>query len=134
MVEDEEPYISRGTTVGIYTLTASPGEYILEIKREGYVVRWAKIVVTSVPVQYLGHREIIAGDINENRTIDAADADAIQAKIGAYWNDSGNYEAKYDLNSDGKIDQLDYNIVVKFLNFNISHYVETEAWITELGY
>ena len=135
------PIVHQGTTVGVFTLPALPGNYILELKRDGYVTRWANITVSPLAMQPLGHREIVAGDVVQTHVIDAADAAAIKGKIGAnYENSSSGYEAKYDLNSDGKIDQLDYNIVIKFFdnkkskNFKYSHYTETKLWLQTLGF
>jgi hypothetical protein len=130
----ESPDIYHGVTSGVYQLTSDVGEYILEIKRIGYVTRWAQIAVTPKRVQHLGHREIVAGAISENRTIETEDADELKEKMGAYFGDGSKYDPKYDLNSDGKIDQLDYNIIVKFLNFNYKNYKETRLWIEALGF
>jgi hypothetical protein len=127
----EGPNIINGITSGIYTLGSDPGEFILEIKRIGYVTRWAHIFVTTQGVQYLGHREIIAGDINQNRIIETTDADELKARIGGYFGDGENYDPKYDLNSDGKIDLLDYSIIIKFLNFQITNYKDTRFWLEE---
>jgi hypothetical protein len=131
---DEEPDTYQGITSGYYELAGEVGDYILEIKRTGYVVRWAPITITPTGVQYLGHREIIAGDIDQNRIITQEDADEMETKMGGYFGDDGLYDPKYDLNSDGKIDQLDYDIIVKFLNFQLTNYKETRLWLEILGF
>jgi hypothetical protein len=131
---NEEPDIQNGITSGLYRLESKIGEYVLEIKCAGYVVRWLPVLVTPDGVQYLGHREIIAGDINQNRIITQEDVNELKTKMGGYFGDDGLYDPKYDLNSDGRIDQLDYNIIVKFLNFQITNYKETRLWIEGLGF
>jgi hypothetical protein len=53
--ENEQPVTVNGQTLGLFRLeNVLEGDYILEIKREGYVTRWAKITIdTSDSVQYL---------------------------------------------------------------------------------
>jgi hypothetical protein len=81
----------------------------------------------------LGHREIIAGDVIHNRRIEVADANELNIRIGGEFGDSGKYDPKYDLNADGKIDQLDYNLILKLTNFWFYHYEETLLWLDEEG-
>jgi hypothetical protein len=124
----------NGQTLGLFRLeNVLEGDYILEIKREGYVTRWAKITVeANNPVQYLGHREIVPGDINDDRLINFTDAAEEKLKIGGHFSFPGTtYLPKYDLNADGKIDQLDLNIILKFSGFKFYHYEETLLWWEE---
>jgi hypothetical protein len=130
----EPPDIINGITSGYYQLTSELGHYTLEIKRAGYVTRWAKITVTPKCINDMGHREIIAGDVNQSRIIDAVDADALKNKIGGHYGVNAQYDYQYDLNSDGKVDDLDYNIIVKFLTFQLRNYKETRLWIESLGF
>ncbi|MCL2510769.1 MAG: hypothetical protein FWF09_01825, partial [Bacteroidales bacterium] len=49
--------------IGKYIFTdIAPGDYLLEISRQGFLVRYGVITVTGN--DYLGHRELIAGDVN----------------------------------------------------------------------
>jgi hypothetical protein len=134
--EHETPQMINHITSGYYELVSEVGNYILEIKRVGYVTRWAPVTVTPKRVTDLNHREIVAGDVATpiDRILTEADALELKDKIGSYFKDGGTYDPKYDLNSDGKIDQLDYNIIIKLLNFQVINYKETRLWIEASGF
>jgi hypothetical protein len=57
----------------------------------------------------------------------------LKLKIGGYFGDNGKYDSKYDLNADGKVDQLDFNLILKFTGFWFYHYEETLQWLEEVG-
>ena len=121
--------VHSGATVGYYKLSNLPGNYILEINRAGFVTRWAPITLTTVGAQYQPHREIIPGDVaDDNLEIDGSDGTQLFNKIGKNYPQIG-YDPAFDLNADGKIDQLDYNIVIKFKTFNYLDYIETDDWL-----
>ena len=128
--KEEQPDIVEGATVGLFVIeSVAPGNYILEIKRDGYMVRWAKIDVKSeTPIQYLGHRELIPGDIGSLLKIDAQGATELLLKKGYYFGHK-DYLPEYDLNADGFIDSYDYYLLQKYINFRFYHYEETEEWI-----
>ena len=132
----EQPATIQGQTLGLFKIEdVTKGDYILEIKREGFVTRWAKISVdASKPVQYLGHRELVPGDVASNRIINLADISAEKVEIGGNYSiPTTQYTPKYDLNADGKINQLDFNLILKFEGFWYYHYEETMKWLKELG-
>jgi hypothetical protein len=136
LVEDEKPVTQNGATLGLYVIeNVAPGYYILEIKREGFVTRWAKIKVDAdEPVFHLEHREIVAGDVDSTLLINQLDAAEMQLNIGGdFLIPSTNYNFKFDLNADGKVNLLDYNLILKFNGFWFYHYAETMEWIEELG-
>jgi hypothetical protein len=132
----EKPATVNGLTLGLYKIeNVKKGNYILEIKREGFVTRWAKIKVDADgQVEYLGHRELVPGDINNDYVINLADASAIKMNIGSnYFVPGTQYVSKYDLNADGQVNQLDFNLVLKFTGFWFYHYQETKEWLDALG-
>jgi len=127
--------IHHGITVGLYRLRGvMPGNYLLELQRDGFVTRWAKIEVSTTGVQYQEHRELIPGDVVENLSVDTQDETTIKLKMGGDYEKNINYEPVYDLNADGKIDQLDYNIIIKFRTLNFMNYIETKEWVNLIGY
>jgi hypothetical protein len=131
----EKPVTVNGLTLGLYKIeNVKKGDYILEIKREGFVTRWAKIKVDADgQVEYLGHRELVPGDINNDYTINLADASTIKMNLGSnYAIPSSHYISKYDLNADGNVDQLDLNLILKFTGFWFYHYQETKEWLDAL--
>jgi hypothetical protein len=103
-----------------------PGEYILEISRQGFIVRWAKVTI-SVDGMSLGHRELIAGDVFASFLIDGADVSDINSHI--YDADNMEFAPKYDLNGDGNISAEDMQIIIGNMNANITTYLETLKWI-----
>jgi hypothetical protein len=132
LIEEEEPYIEEGITLGLFEIPdVLPGDYLLEIKREGYMVRWAKINVSDQnAIQYLGHREIIPGDIVVSLEIDSQDETTMLQKDGLFLGHP-DYLPLYDLNSDGYIDAYDYYLLQKYINFRFYHYEETMNWLSE---
>ena len=130
--QEEEPATIEGMTLGVFLIEGvDPGDYILEIKRAGYIVRWAKIKVNAdEPVQHFGHRELIPGDINESLKIDAQSATKLLFKKGIYYGHK-DYVPEYDLNADGYIDSYDYYLLQKYINFRFYHYEDTMNWLNE---
>jgi hypothetical protein len=135
LVGGEQPVTINGSTLGLYKIeNVKKGDYILEIKRESFVTRWAKIKVdANAQVEYFGHRELIAGDIDDNYTVNATDVALEKLKIGGnYMAPHTHYEAKYDLNADGQVNLLDFNLILKFTGFKFHHYQETKEWLDAL--
>ena len=129
----QAPDTDNGMSVGLFEIeNVLPGTYILEIKREGFLVRYAKITVTADPVQYLGHRELVPGDVNDDLVIDMNDETELVDNSMTSFGES-NYLPRYDLNADGYIDINDGTLLQKYNNFLFYHYQETIDWMTELG-
>ena len=131
----EKPNTINGMTLGVFVLEdVADGNYILEIKREGFLTRRTKIRVNAdQPVQFLEHREIIPGDINDDLLINLADLSQLKMMVGGNFLDpTTNYDPKYDLNADGRIDLLDFNLILKLSGFWFYHYEDTMDWLKEL--
>jgi hypothetical protein len=114
--------------VGMYTFNAvDPGDYILTLSRPGFVTRYAKITVTGN--SFLGHREIIGGDVNNDMIVNGADVigvDAMNQKDGLPYNPA------YDIDGDGEITVWDYVLVKAYLNFTPETYQETYDWVSSI--
>ena len=113
--------------VGLYTFNnVVEGDYILILSAPGFVTRYAKIHIGSNDP--LGHRELIAGDFNDDGFVDQRDATLINEMQASY--PSAQYNSKYDLNGDKHVDATDINLVTK-LNFGFSfrYYKETWSWL-----
>ena len=65
-----------------YFTGVAPGNYVIEIIRKGYLSRYG--VITVEDNDYLGHREIIAGDVNGDLAIDTKDLSTARSKIAIY--------------------------------------------------
>jgi len=133
--EGNPAVVIEGATVGLFEIPDVPaGEYILEIFRNGYVVRWAKITVDlSNKIQYFGHRELVPGNIvnlpGSTMKIFDDDAQIIRnyVKKGTYYGHP-DYKPEYDLNADGLIDIYDYYLLMKYHSFMYNHYMDTYSW------
>jgi uncharacterized repeat protein (TIGR01451 family) len=131
LMQGFEAPIHQGTTVGFYNIPALPGNYIIEIDRKGFVTRWGEVLVNVSGTHKEPHRELIPGDLDE-LDLEITDLDALLmlSKIGGVYGIPGtNYDPLFDLNADGKVDQLDYNIVLKFKLFKYINYIETDDWL-----
>ncbi|MDR0206748.1 MAG: hypothetical protein LBI45_05785, partial [Bacteroidales bacterium] len=102
-----------------------PGEYVIEISRQGYLTRWGKIEITENGAT-LGHRELIAGDMNDDLQIDASDISNLLNAIAG-----DNNDPRYDLNGDGNVNQLEIQIIQYNINAYIGIYTETMEWAIE---
>jgi len=129
--------INTGTTVGLYRMEeVLAGDYILEIYREGYIVRWAKVTIDdNIPINYMDHREIIPGDINDDMAINNNDANELIGNVGAVFQDPTSYlpMVKYDLDGDGRVVNNDLSLLIIYTGFRYYHYVDTQEWLDELG-
>jgi len=123
--EGEVP--ERPINIGVYTFeNVAAGDYILVIKRVGFLPRIGKITVDreGIEVQYLGHREIIGGDANGDRVVDGADIALITK------NDSHLiYNAACDIDGNGFINSADASLSKFYLGFGIEVYQETKNWV-----
>jgi hypothetical protein len=115
--------------IGIYVFNdVVEGEYILVLSRFGYITRFSKIIVNGDG--FLGHRELIAGDVNGDFTVNAYDISAIISHIAEYGD--SRYNARYDINYDEKIDFLDILLITDFYkSANIELYEDTKQWLME---
>lgn len=114
--------------VGYYNFNDVPGgEYILQISRQGYLVRYAKITVSQDDT--LGHREILAGDVNHTNEIDGEDMSLLIEHYSNYGDSK--YNPKFDFNGDKKIDAKDYTILMYNIAASYCIYKETNDWLTE---
>jgi hypothetical protein len=115
--------------VGMYKFeNIVPGSYILEISRPGFLTRWG-IVTISEDGGSLGHREIIAGDVNHDFVVDMSDASNIILHNFDKDSQEGNYDPKYDLDGDGEIDGHELQIIQQNIPATIGIYEETQQWL-----
>lgn len=112
--------------IGLYRFTnVHPGEYVLALFRDGFVTRFAKISVTGN--ESLGHRELIAGDVNGDLAVDMFDISVINTKRYSYgW---PRYEPRCDFNGDGTINHLDISVLLFFIGSTTELYEETLQWL-----
>ena len=118
-----------GTNIGWYEFSdVAPGDYLLVISRPGFITRIAKITVNN-DVRSLGHRELIAGDVNDDFMVDPLDA----STVGTRFSQEGDtrYQPKYDMNGDAEINgqDLEYTKTNNSARFII--YEETYEWLIE---
>ena len=107
--------------VGMYKFeNVVPGNYILEISRPGFITRWGKVTV-DVSGKTLGHRELIAGDVNGDFQVDASD---ISISLEPY-------NPIFDLNGDGILNPSDILIIQYNIKANMGTYEETLQWASE---
>ncbi|MDR2009138.1 MAG: hypothetical protein LBQ22_01480 [Bacteroidales bacterium] len=113
--------------IGMYMIErVHEGDYILEISRQGYIIRLGKITISSDT--YLGHREILPGDVNSDFYVNAYDLSKINSKESVH---QGNvYDPKYDFNANGTIDfREDNNTIISNFGASIEIYIETQEWL-----
>ena len=103
----------------------APDDYIVEISRQGFLVRYGEVHITSD--DYIGHRELLGGDINGDMKIDAKDVSALRAKMVSYGDTY--YEWIYNLKGSNMIGDDDLGILR--VNFSIDNtiYTETADWL-----
>jgi len=102
-----------------------PNDYVLEIARPGFLPRYAVITVENDG--YLGHRELLGGDVNGDLVINEKDLSAVQIKVSAYG--SEDYNWKYDLDGNQSVNSSDIGVIRFNLNANTAIYMETYNWL-----
>jgi hypothetical protein len=113
-------------SIGKYIFeNVSPGDYVLEISRQGFLSRYG--VVTIGSNNYLGHRELLAGDVNGDDIIDIQDFSDIQSQRGTYG--TLIYSWGNDFNGDLSVNSNDVSIIGVNLNADNTIYQETEDFI-----
>jgi hypothetical protein len=126
---------SRGTTgLGEFTLENVPfGEYVLAIKRPGYLVRCINITISATDPDTIeltppgiddrGVFQLWGGDCNDDWIIDNSDIGLIvslmEQEIYAL---SPGYRPSCDMNADGLIDNSDIGIVTDNWNKSVLDY------------
>ena len=110
-----------------YFENISPGNYVLEISRKGFLVRYGVITVGELEPLYLGHREILGGDVNGDLMITEKDLSIIRTKIAGY--SSFLYNPIYDLRGLRGVSKNDIDIIEMNLGAYANIYQETEDWI-----
>ena len=114
------------TPIGRYTFNdVAAGKYVLEIARQGFLTRYGMITVAGS--DYLGHRELLAGDTNSDLVVNAKDLSAIALKISSY--NTSKYTWKYDFDGNKNTNRLDIQIIQINLNYYNTIYEETAQWI-----
>jgi hypothetical protein len=114
------------THIGVFEIErVAPGDYILEIARAGFLPRYSKVKIENS--HYMGHREILGGDINGDLVINEKDLSAILSKSSAYGNAA--YDWKCDLDGNGQVGSTERNIIRINLNTSSEIYEETTDWI-----
>jgi len=101
------------------------GSYILEIVRPGYITRWGEVMI-DVHGMSLGHRELIAGDVNGDLMIDMSDPSLANSKYGG--KADANFDPGFDLNGDGNVDFDDIQIIMNNFGASMGTYKETMDW------
>ena len=115
--------------VGWYSFgSVAPGEYILQLSRAGFVPRFVKITVPAGGNLFVGHKEIIGGDVNGDLLIDGSDITEINGSFSPNIYDI-KYKPQYDINGNGVVDGTDTSLVNFSLGFNPEVYEDTKDWL-----
>jgi hypothetical protein len=116
------------TPVGMYKFdNLKPGSYILEISRGGYLTRWGVIEVTTNG-RTLGHRELIAGDVNRDLTVNAFDASIVKANASNAG--QSDYDPNYDLDGNNSVNGNEIQIIQGNDGATVIIYDETQDWLS----
>jgi len=116
--------------VGMYSFENVPvGDYILALSRAGYLTRYIKISVAEDGAK-IEHRELILGDANDDGEVTADDILLINTKVGTSWSDP-DYDPRYDVNSDGKINVTDISATRAYIGFKVTYYTDTQQWLND---
>jgi hypothetical protein len=103
-----------------------PNNYIIELYRPGFLIRYGEITITSTSADYLGHRELLAGDVNGDFMISDKDLSVIRSKTATYGQLSYNW--MYDLNGSKTVDTGDTDLIRINLGASMTIYRETYDW------
>ena len=130
LVVGESPNITApGASIGKYALdNIPPAQYLLVISRQGFVTRIGKLTVTDDA--NLGHRELVAGDVNSDYIVNSADASAIKPRFAD--KDNPIYNPKYDMNGDGEVNSEDLEYIKNNNSATFMIYDETMEWLLEV--
>jgi hypothetical protein len=130
----EQPTAFEGMTVGLFRFEGiEVNNYILEIKRAGFMTRWSLLELDpNIKEHHLGHRELIAGDINTDLTINSFDAIPIRNAMGLYYYDI-TYNPMLNLLASGNIRSFDLILQNRYIGFWAFFYDDTLDLINRLG-
>ena len=113
--------------IGKYQFTdVAPDTYIIEIARKGFLPRYGKITIQNN--EYLGHRELLGGDLTADLVINEKDLSTFATKKGSYNMNPAAYNWLYDLNGDKAVDGNDQFIININLGAQSTIYAETIHW------
>jgi hypothetical protein len=125
----EDPVTRVEVPIGIYTLKdVAPGEYIIAVSRKGFVIRFGKITVNASASGYIGHRELLAGDVNESFGVDGNDL--IRLRVKSYTYPNPNYDPYYDFYGTGAINSQTNSLLRENMSIEASIYQETMDWLS----
>ena len=114
------------SNIGKYKFNnVAPDDYVIVIARNGFLTRYGVVSVTGD--HYLGHREILGGDVNGDQTVNTKDLSSIAAKIAEYGFTL--YNPIYDLTGDKGVFPVDIDIIQINLGASGNIYKETNEWI-----
>lgn len=103
---------------GTYQIYIVPGTYDILLDKPGYLDHIYKTrIIQAEEVIDLGYKELIAGDVNKDGSIQILDLSELMSIFGID-NVNPNYNVKYDFNEDGEVQILD-------LSFLMSDFSET---------
>lgn len=107
---------------GTYEMYVIPGTYDILLDKSGYLdhIYTSKQVVEGAVVD-LGNKELYAGDVNKDGSIQIADLSLLMSVFGTTQADS-DYDAKYDFNDDLEIQIADLSVLMA--NFSMSETIE----------
>lgn len=113
-------YISNDD--GTYEIYVIPGKYDILLDKEGYLDH----IYVSKSIQEgdlidLGTKELIAGDINKDSSVQLLDLTSLISAYGID-NTDPSYELKYDFNNDDEVQLLDLTVLLS--NYSESRNIE----------
>lgn len=107
---------------GTYEIKIIPGEYDVLLDKAGYLDHiYTSKTVNAGDIIDLGYKELLAGDVNKDGSIQILDMSELMKIYGAN-NTDPKYDIKYDFNDDMEIQILDLSYLMK--NYSISRVVE----------
>jgi hypothetical protein len=104
------------------------GTYLVSVTRPGYLTWYKKITLDDDALD-LGSVALLAGDVNSDGLINAADSNALTALYGKEYGQSG-YNIAADLNGDKVIDSSDLALLTPNLSKNSNIYAQNVNCIT----
>jgi hypothetical protein len=115
--------------IGWYEFTGvAPGNYMIEISRKGFIPRLVKVIVDDN--KYLGHKELVAGDLLDASSVDIRSYSNIKSKTGAAYPSVG-YIPAYDFNGIKAINQSGITNLGVNIGATARIYFETDTLLSE---
>jgi hypothetical protein len=106
----------------------APGRYVIELSRQGFMPRYGVINVTND--HYIGHRELLGGDVNGDLVINEKDLSAIRTRMAPYGHSQ--YNAMYDFQGTRNVTTGDMNVIRINLGAYTTIYLETFNFVNNL--